>query len=105
MDDDDLRRGRPTLHIKYDEATAILAGDALLAQAFAHLADNVDDPMMVAESIRVLGRAAGPTKLVGGQADDLSARMNLSYPKTKNLNICNRSTVVKLEHCSQLPST
>ncbi len=73
MDDDDLRRGRPTVHIAFDQATAILAGDALLAQAFLHLANHVGDANRLAESIRILGRAAGPAYLVGGQADDLAA--------------------------------
>lgn len=73
MDDDDLRRGRPTVHVQFDEATAILAGDGLLAEAFSHLAENVDDPARTAEAVRVLARAAGPSLLVGGQADDLAA--------------------------------
>ncbi len=73
MDDDDLRRGRATVHIEFDEATAILAGDALLAEAFSHLAHQVSAPERAAEAIRVLADAAGPTQLVGGQADDLAA--------------------------------
>ena len=44
MDDDDLRRGRPTCHIQFDEATAILAGDGLIAEAFSQLAENVNNP-------------------------------------------------------------
>jgi geranylgeranyl diphosphate synthase type II len=73
MDDDDLRRGRPTVHVAFDEATAILAGDALLAEAFSHLANNIPEPELAAEAVRVLAIAAGPTQLVGGQADDLAA--------------------------------
>ncbi len=73
MDDDDLRRGRPTVHVAFDEATAILAGDALQAEAFAHLCAHIDDPLLVSESVRVLARAAGAARLVGGQADDLAA--------------------------------
>lgn len=73
MDDDDLRRGRPTLHRQFDESTAILAGDALLAQAFSHLAGHVCDPAVAIGAVRVLSRAAGPSHLVGGQADDLAA--------------------------------
>lgn len=73
MDDDDLRRGRPTVHIEFDEATAILAGDALLAEAFSHLASRVSDPTRAADTIRTLSKAAGPAHLVGGQADDLAA--------------------------------
>ena len=67
MDDDDLRRGRPTVHIKFDEATAILAGDGLLAEAFSHLAQRVPIAERAAEGVRVLAQAAGPTRLVGGQ--------------------------------------
>jgi geranylgeranyl diphosphate synthase, type II len=72
MDDDDLRRGRPTCHVKFGEATAILAGDALLAQAFEVVADGLA-PDVAARCCAELARAAGPTMLVGGQADDLSA--------------------------------
>ena len=80
MDDDDLRRGRPTVHIKFDEATAILAGDALQAQAFAHLATEVADPARAVAAIAVLARAAGAARLVGGQADDLAAERGLEDP-------------------------
>lgn len=73
MDDDDLRRGRPTVHIQFDEATAILAGDALLAEAFSHLSREVRTPDRAIAAIQVLSRAAGATRLVGGQADDLAA--------------------------------
>jgi farnesyl diphosphate synthase len=76
MDDDDLRRGRPTCHRAYDEATAILVGDALQALAFAVLAN---DPMagnsaaQRLEMIRVLARATGTSGMAGGQAVDLAA--------------------------------
>ena len=73
MDDDDLRRGRPTVHVAFDEATAILVGDALQPMAFEHLAKHVADPARAAQAIGVLANAAGPTKLVGGQSDDLAA--------------------------------
>ena len=72
MDDDDLRRGRPTCHKVYGEATAILVGDALLARAFEVLATDVEPPSVAAKCCAVLGRAAGATALVGGQADDLA---------------------------------
>ena len=78
MDDDAIRRGRPTVHIAYDEATAVLAGDALLAEAFAVLAEPtaiVADATIDAEAalfaVRCLATAAGAAGLVGGQADDL----------------------------------
>ncbi len=72
MDDDDLRRGRPTCHRAFDEATAILCGDALQALAFETLARDLP-PAAAARGCLVLARAAGPEALVGGQADDLAA--------------------------------
>ena len=72
MDDDDLRRGRPTCHRAFDEATAILCGDALQPLAFQVLASGM--PMdVVPEACRVLAQAAGVESLVGGQVDDLAA--------------------------------
>ncbi len=75
MDDDDLRRGRPTVHKAYDEATAILAGDALLTFAFEILADEAThgDALVRAELVRVIARAAGHRGMVGGQMIDLVA--------------------------------
>jgi len=75
MDDDDLRRGRPTVHRAFDEATAILAGDALQALAFEVLAEAVTDPDPTVRSELVLGlaRASGLGGMVGGQLLDLSA--------------------------------
>ena len=72
MDDDDLRRGLPTCHVAFDEATAILVGDALLARAFEVLATGIEDPAAAARSCAALARAAGAEHLVGGQADDLA---------------------------------
>jgi len=75
MDDDDLRRGRPTVHKAFDEATAILAGDALQTLAFEVLADPGTDPDPAIRSDLVLGlaRASGLGGMVGGQLFDLSA--------------------------------
>ena len=73
MDDDDLRRGRPTCHVQFDEATAILAGDALLTEAFAVLA-AADWPGEVrSQCVAQLALAAGGAGMVGGQMDDLAA--------------------------------
>lgn len=69
MDDDDLRRGRPTCHVLYGEATAILAGDALLTEAFARLASG--DEAERARLVALLARAAGAAGMVGGQQLDL----------------------------------
>ncbi|MGD0900820.1 MAG: polyprenyl synthetase family protein [Thermoguttaceae bacterium] len=71
MDDDDLRRGRPTCHKVFGEAMAILAGDALLTLAFQVLAEGVRPPEVAAACSAALARAAGPCRLVGGQADDI----------------------------------
>jgi farnesyl diphosphate synthase len=75
MDDDDLRRGRPTVHRAFDEATAILAGDALQALAFEVLADTATDPdgAIRAELVLWLARASGLGGMVGGQVLDLAA--------------------------------
>lgn len=72
MDDDELRRGRPTLHRAFDEATAVLAGDALQALAFAALADADAAQPVRLEWTRQLAKAAGPAGMVGGQAIDLA---------------------------------
>ena len=72
MDDDDLRRGRPTCHRAFAEATAILCGDALQALAFETLARGLP-AAVAARGCLVLARASGPEALVGGQADDLAA--------------------------------
>jgi len=74
MDDDAVRRGRPTVHVAFDEATAVLAGDGLLAEAFRMVLETGDLPAEVrVEAARALARAAGPSALVGGQAEDLAA--------------------------------
>jgi geranylgeranyl diphosphate synthase, type II len=80
MDDDDLRRGRPTCHKVFGEAVAILAGDALLALAFQILAGGIRPPTAAATCCAVLAEAAGPAQLVGGQADDLEAGVGRAFP-------------------------
>jgi len=73
MDDDDWRRGLPSCHVKFGEANAILAGDALLAQAFEVLSGEVQPSDVAAACCRELARAAGASALVGGQVDDLQS--------------------------------
>jgi geranylgeranyl diphosphate synthase type II len=78
MDNDTMRRGRPTLHVIAGEGMAILAGDGLLTQAFLHLASEPvsRDPQVVSrklEAIRIVAAAAGPVGMVGGQAIDLAS--------------------------------
>jgi geranylgeranyl pyrophosphate synthase len=74
MDNDDLRRGRPTAHKQFDEATALLAGDALLTHAFGLLAESyAARPTLAHALIRELADAAGSRRLIGGQMEDLLA--------------------------------
>jgi len=74
MDDDDLRRGRPTCHRAFDEATALLAGDALLTQAFLIIGDAyAANPALAARLLRETADAASGRRLVGGQMQDLLA--------------------------------
>ena len=77
MDDDDLRRGRATCHIEFDEATAILAGDALIPMAFETIASNIKPASVAVECCRLLAKASGPSQLVGGQADDLACEFSV----------------------------
>jgi geranylgeranyl diphosphate synthase type II len=73
MDDDDLRRGRPTCHKVFGEAMAILAGDGLLSLAFQVLAEGIRPRGVAAACCAALAEASGPCHLVGGQADDIIA--------------------------------
>lgn len=70
MDDDTLRRGRPTVHVKFDEATAMLAGDALQPLAFESLGLMPVAPALVVQATQLLARAIGSQGMVGGQAID-----------------------------------
>jgi farnesyl diphosphate synthase len=86
MDNDALRRGKPTVHVKYDEATALLVGDALQAQAFSVLAESTSAPTSVLSMLRVLATAAGSGGMCGGQAIDLaSVGTSLSLPELEQM--------------------
>ena len=87
MDDDDLRRGKPTLHRAFDESTAILAGDSLHALAFQILAEEQahEDPFVRADLVFELARAAGPAGMAGGQMMDLSADEGLDLAAVTRL--------------------
>jgi farnesyl diphosphate synthase len=88
MDDDDLRRGKPTIHRAYDECTAVLAGDCLHALAFEVLADEAthEDPFVRSELVLELARASGPGGMAGGQMMDLMAgEMELDLPTVTRL--------------------
>ncbi|CAM2196749.1 polyprenyl synthetase family protein [Paraburkholderia sp. A1RI_3L] len=73
MDDDALRRGKPTVHVKYDEPTALLVGDALQSQAFITLTADVLSPAQQASLVRELAVASGSVGMAGGQAIDLAS--------------------------------
>jgi geranylgeranyl diphosphate synthase, type II len=81
LDDDDLRRGRPTLHRRFDEATAILAGDALLTLGLAILATQPAEASEASRrrSVELVAAATGPAGMIGGQMDDLEAER--SWPE------------------------
>lgn len=106
MDDDDLRRGKPTTHRAYDEATAILAGDALQALAFEVLCDDPAlqaDPAAQARVIAWLARAIGPSGMVGGQALDLEAE-NRSVEEAELEDIHRRKTGQLIRAAIMMPS-
>ncbi len=75
MDDDELRRGKPTVHVKYDEATALLVGDALQSQAFLVLSEGGrhEDAARTVAMLRLLAYASGSVGMCGGQAIDLAS--------------------------------
>jgi farnesyl diphosphate synthase len=88
MDDDDMRRGKPTVHKAFGEATAVLAGDSLHALAFEWLIDPAthSDPFVRGELVRELARAAGPAGMAGGQMMDLAAETsNFDLPTVTRL--------------------
>ena len=75
MDDDDLRRGKPTCHVQFDEATALLAGDALLTEAFSILGDRATHPDSTVriDLVNLFSRSAGAAGMVGGQMIDIAS--------------------------------
>jgi geranylgeranyl diphosphate synthase type II len=75
MDDDDFRRGQPTCHKAFDEATAILTGDALLTLAFEILAKEIDEPNVAIKLVQELAEAAGPAGMIAGQMADIKNSM------------------------------
>lgn len=86
MDDDALRRGKPTVHVKYDEATALLVGDALQSQAFLVLAEGEGDASRKLRMLRLLAQAAGSAGMCGGQAIDLaSVGLRLALPELEQM--------------------
>ena len=98
MDDDDLRRGRPTCHVEYDEATALLVGDALQSLAFHVLAEFrlADDLKTQLEMVNLLAAAAGSRGMAGGQAIDLeSVGKALSVPELEFMHIHKTGAIIR----------
>jgi len=97
MDDDDMRRGRPTCHVVFGEAMAILAGDALQALAFELLAnDGQTDPARCLAMLRSLGRACGAEGMAGGQALDLGAvGGKLSLAELEHMHACKTGALIR----------
>ena len=99
MDDDDLRRGAPTVHVAWDEATAVLAGDALQALAFEMLAGEGDpDPAVRADLALALARAAGASGMVLGQALDIAAETSaepLTLPRIEALQAAKTGALIE----------
>ena len=98
MDDDELRRGRPTCHVEYDEATALLVGDALQSLAFHLLGEFrlADDMKTQLEMVKVLATASGSRGMAGGQAIDLeSVGRNLTVPELEFMHIHKTGALIR----------
>ena len=98
MDDDTLRRGKPTVHVQYDDATALLVGDALQTQAFEHLARTpvCDDPTRQIAMLRQLAKASGSRGMAGGQAIDLgSVGQQLSLTELEFMHIHKTGALIR----------
>jgi farnesyl diphosphate synthase len=98
MDDDVLRRGKPTVHVEYDEPTALLVGDALQSLAFQLLAEHrlADDPAAQLEMVRMLAVASGSRGMAGGQQVDLeSTGKQLSVPELESMHIRKTGALIR----------
>jgi farnesyl diphosphate synthase len=109
MDDDALRRGKPTVHVKYDEATALLVGDALQSQAFLALAEIEADAARSVAMLRLLAEASGSAGMCGGQAIDLaSVGITLSLAELERMHrqktgALLRASVLLGAYCGRMP--
>jgi farnesyl diphosphate synthase len=98
MDDDTLRRGKPTVHMEYDEATALLVGDALQSLAFQLIAESslAEDPRVQLEMLKTLALAAGSRGMAGGQQIDLEATGKaLSLPELELMHIHKTGALIR----------
>src|SRR5512142_1119894 len=98
MDDDVLRRGKPTCHVEYDEATALLVGDALQSLAFQLLSEHVlsDDALRQLRMVKLLAQASGSRGMAGGQAIDLdSVGKQLLLPELEQMHIHKTGALIR----------
>jgi farnesyl diphosphate synthase len=98
MDDDVLRRGKPTCHVEYDEATALLVGDALQSLAFQLLSEHIlnDDSSRQLEMVKLLAAASGSRGMAGGQAIDLaSVGEQLTLPELEQMHIHKTGALIR----------
>ena len=98
MDDDVLRRGRPTVHVEFDEATALLVGDSLQSLAFQMLSESslADDAHRQVQMVAILARASGSRGMAGGQAIDLaSTAKTLSVPELEFMHIHKTGALIR----------
>ena len=98
MDDDVLRRGKPTCHVEFDEATALLAGDAMQSLAFQLLAEHrlADDPVVQLQMIQLFAVACGSRGMAGGQAIDLDAvGQAITLPELENMHIHKTGALIR----------
>ena len=109
MDDDALRRGKPTVHVKFGEATALLVGDALQAQAFMVLAHGKNPPARQLSMLQILAQASGSLGMCGGQAIDLASvgqqltRDQLEQMHQLKTGALLQASVLLGAHCSRKP--
>jgi farnesyl diphosphate synthase len=98
MDDDVLRRGKPTVHVEFDEATALLVGDSLQALAFQLIADHrlSEDPAIQLEMVKILATASGSRGMAGGQATDLaSVGQTLTLQELEHMHIHKTGALIR----------
>ena len=98
MDDDVMRRGKPTCHVEFDEATALLAGDAMQSLAFQLLAEHrlADDPVVQLQMIQLFAVACGSRGMAGGQAIDLDAvGQAITLPELENMHIHKNGALIR----------
>jgi geranylgeranyl pyrophosphate synthase len=98
MDDDKLRRGQATCHIAFDEATAILTGDALLTLSFEILSENISEPSLAVQLIQELSKAAGPAGMIAGQMADLKAEE--TSPAQEHVKYIHTNKTAKMFRCA-----